>query len=79
MVGLVPLSISLSITAAGIRTERESFTYSICRFQIQLRTVAGFTPNACATSRTLSMVAIHMPPSPSDGWMLFADVLDGNV
>src|ERR1700722_16053817 len=58
-----------------MRTALETLTYSICLFQIQLRIVAGFTPNACAASLTGSMFAIFLPPCPRWDDRLPSDVL----
>ena len=59
--GIVPRAITRWTSSAEIRTARETLTYSICLFQIQLRTVAGLTPQACAASLTVSIFAIRLP------------------
>jgi hypothetical protein len=64
-------------TIAGMRTDRDTFTYSICLFQIQLRIVAGLTPRVLAASPIVSIVAIRAPPNANDGAMLFVDALYG--
>src|ERR1035437_3428891 len=53
-----------------MRTARETLTYSICLFQIQLRTVAGLTPHACAASLTVSIFAICVPRCTTSGEIL---------